>query len=146
MIVPPDIFLTTKMQAIISLAAQYRLPAVYAVSAYANSGGLIAYGPDFSDNYRRAAKLVDRILNGARPAELPVEQPNKFRMAINLKTAKALGLTVPAMLFAQADEVINNDAVCCCMSPFMADIVKSRKSKTTKISRKLIFDFKLASL
>ena len=62
MIVPPDFFLTTKMQAIISLAAQYRLPAVYAVSAYANSGGLIAYGPDFSDNYRRAAKLVDRSL------------------------------------------------------------------------------------
>jgi putative tryptophan/tyrosine transport system substrate-binding protein len=106
MIVPPDIFLGTKTQAIISLAAQYRLPAVYYSSIFANVGGLIAYGPDLSDNFRRAAKLIDRILNGAKPADLPVEQPNKFQMVINLKTAKALGLTVPAMLLAQADEVI----------------------------------------
>jgi putative tryptophan/tyrosine transport system substrate-binding protein len=105
-IAPPDVFLITKMQAIISLAAHYRLPAVYSAPGYANLGGLIAYGPDFLDNYRRAAKLIDRILNGAKPADLPVEQPNKFRMVINLKTAKALGLTVPAMLLAQADEVI----------------------------------------
>lgn len=106
MIVPPDIFLITKAQAIISLAARFRLPAVYPASPYASSGGLIAYGPDLSDNYRRAAKLVDRILNGAKPADLPVEQPNKFQMVVNLKTAKALGLTVPAMLLAQANEVI----------------------------------------
>jgi putative ABC transport system substrate-binding protein len=105
-IFPPDIFLITKTQAIISLAARYRLPAIYPASGYANLGGLIAYGPDFLDNYRRAAKLIDRILNGAKPADLPVEQPNKFQMVINLKTAKALGLTVPAMLLAQADEVI----------------------------------------
>jgi putative ABC transport system substrate-binding protein len=106
MIVPPDIFLITKAQAIISLAARFRLPVVYPASPYASSGGLIAYGPDLSDNYRRAAKLVDRILNGAKPADLPVEQPNKFQMVVNLKTAKALGLTVPAMLLAEADEVI----------------------------------------
>jgi putative tryptophan/tyrosine transport system substrate-binding protein len=106
MIVPPDIFLITKTQAIISLATQYRLPVVYAASGYASLGGLIAYGPDFSDNYRRAAKLVDRILNGAKPADLPIEQPNKFQMLINLKTAKALGLTVPTSLLLRADEVI----------------------------------------
>ena len=106
MIVPPDIFLGTKAQAIISLAAQYRLPAVYSSSLFANVGGLIAYGPVISDNYPRAAKLIDRILSGAKPADLPVEQPNRFQMVINLKTAKALGLTVPAMLLAQADEVI----------------------------------------
>ena len=106
MIVPPDIFLITKTQAIISLAIQYRLPVVYAAPGYARLGGLIAYGPDFSDNYRRAAKLVDRILKGAKPADLPVEQPNKFQMVINLKTAKALGLTMPSPLLLRADEVI----------------------------------------
>jgi putative ABC transport system substrate-binding protein len=106
MIVPPDIFLINKAQAIISLAAQYRLPTVYAASGYASSGGLIAYGPDFSDNYRRAAKLVDRILNGAKPADLPVEQPIKFQMVVNLKTARALGIDVPPTLLARADEVI----------------------------------------
>ena len=105
-IVPPDVFLITKAQAIISLAAQYRLPAVYNAPAMANLGELIAYGPDLFDNYRRSAKLIDRILRGAKPADLPVEQPNKFQMVINLKTAKAIGLTVPAMLLAQADEVI----------------------------------------
>jgi putative ABC transport system substrate-binding protein len=106
MIFPPDIFLGTKTRAIISLAAQYRLPAVYSSSIFANLGGLIAYGPDLSDNFRRAAKLIDRILNGAKPADLPVEQPNKFQMVINLKTAKALGLTVPPGLLVAADEVI----------------------------------------
>ena len=106
MVVPPDIFLSARMKAIVALAAQFRLPAIYPGAPIAKLGGLLAYGPDFSDNYRRAAKLVDRILNGAKPADLPVEQPNKFQMAINLKTAKLLGLTVPPTLLAQADEVI----------------------------------------
>jgi len=106
MVVPPDIFLSTKMQAIVAWAAQFRLPAIYPAAPIAKMGGLLAYGPDFSDNYRRVAKLIDRILNGAKPSDLPVEQPNKFQMAINLKTAKLLGLTVPPTLLAQADEVI----------------------------------------
>jgi putative tryptophan/tyrosine transport system substrate-binding protein len=106
MVVPPDIFLSARMQAIVALAAQLRLPAIYPGAPIAKLGGLLAYGPDFSDNYRRAAKLIDRILNGAKPADLPVEQPDKFQMAINLKTAKLLGLTVPPTLLAQADEVI----------------------------------------
>lgn len=106
MVVPPDIFLSARMQAIVALAAELRLPAIYPGAPIAKFGGLLAYGPDFSDNYRRTAKLIDRILRGAKPADLPVEQPNKFQMAINLKTAKLLGLTVPSTLLAQADEVI----------------------------------------
>ena len=78
MIFPPDIFVSGKIKTIIELVAQYRLPAVYAVPAYAKFGGLLAYGPNFLDNYRRAATLIDRILKGAKPADLPVEQPTKF--------------------------------------------------------------------
>jgi putative tryptophan/tyrosine transport system substrate-binding protein len=106
MIFPPDIFLSTKTQSIIALTAKHGMPATYPVPGYADIGGLVAYGPDISDNIRRAAKLIDRILNGAKPADLPVEQPDKFQMVINLKTAKTLGLTVPAMLPARADRVI----------------------------------------
>jgi putative ABC transport system substrate-binding protein len=106
MFFPPDVFLSANVQAIIALVAQYRLPAVYPVPGFANFGGLLAYGPDFSDNFRRAAKLVDRILNGAKPADLPVEQPTSFELAINLKTAKDLGLEIPATLLARADKVI----------------------------------------
>ena len=106
MIFPPDIFLNTRMRTIIALAAQYRLPAIYTASGYANLGGFIAYGPDFFDNYRRSAKLVDRVLKGAKPGDLPVEQPTKFELAINLKTARELGLETPPTLLARADEVI----------------------------------------
>ena len=106
MIVPPDVFLSTRMQAIVELAAKHRLPAIYPGAPVAKLGGLLGYGPDFSDNFRRAARLTDRILRGAKPAELPVEQPNRFQMAINLKTASLLGLTVPPTLLAQADQVI----------------------------------------
>jgi putative ABC transport system substrate-binding protein len=105
-IFPPDIFLSGKIKAIIELVAQYRLPAIYAVPAYAKFGGLLAYGPEFLDNYRRAATLIDRILKGAKPADLPVEQPTKFELFINLKTAKSLGLDVPLHLQQVADEVI----------------------------------------
>jgi len=106
MIFPPDIFLNTRVRTIIALAAQYRLPVIYTASGYANLGGLIAYGPEFFDNYRRSAKLVDRVLKGAKPGDLPVEQPTKFELAINLKTARELGLEIPPTLLARADKVI----------------------------------------
>jgi putative ABC transport system substrate-binding protein len=91
---------------IIRLAAEHKLPAVYSFDYYAASGGLIAYGPDPNDPFRRAADYLDRILKGAKPSDLPVQAPTKYKLVINLKTAKALGLTVPASLLARADQVI----------------------------------------
>src|SRR5206468_7553072 len=91
---------------IIALAARHQLPAVYPLPYYARTGGLIAYGPDLVDPYRRAAGYVDRILKGEKPADLPVQAPTKYELVLNLKTAKALGLTVPETLLARADEVI----------------------------------------
>jgi putative ABC transport system substrate-binding protein len=91
---------------IIAAAAHYKLPAVYIQRPFVAAGGLISYGPNFSDQYRRAAGYVDRILRGEKPADLPVQAPNKYELAINLKTAKALGLSVPQSLLARADELI----------------------------------------
>jgi ABC-type uncharacterized transport system substrate-binding protein len=91
---------------IITLAARHRLPAVYAYRSFITDGGLISYGPDMVDQYRRAAGYIDRIFKGERPADLPVQAPTKYELVINLKTAKALGLTVPDKLLATADEVI----------------------------------------
>jgi putative ABC transport system substrate-binding protein len=91
---------------IITLAARYRLPAIYSYPTFATDGGLISYGPDSADEYRRAAGYVDRILKGEKPADLPVQAPTKYELVVNLKTAKALGLTVPQSLLATANEVI----------------------------------------
>ena len=91
---------------IIAAAARYNLPAVYIQRPFVAAGGLISYGANFADQYRRAAGYVDRILRGEKPADLPVQAPNKYELAINLKTAKALGLSVPQSLLARADEVI----------------------------------------
>ena len=91
---------------IIALAARLRLPAIYSYRLFANDGGLISYGPDFVAQYRQAAGYVDRILKGEKPADMPVQAPTKYELVINLKTAKALDLTVPPSLLSRANEVI----------------------------------------
>jgi putative ABC transport system substrate-binding protein len=104
--VPLDPLLTTNRIRIITLALGARLPAIYSVREYVDAGGLMSYGPNIPDLWRRAADYVDKILRGAKPGNLPVEQPTKFDLVINLTTAKALGLTVPPTLLTRADEVI----------------------------------------
>jgi putative ABC transport system substrate-binding protein len=92
---------------IITLAARYKLPAVFQERNYVAAGGLISYGPNFLDQFRRAAGYVDRILRGEKPGDLPVQAPTKYELVINVKTAKALGITIPTLLLARADEVID---------------------------------------
>jgi putative ABC transport system substrate-binding protein len=106
MIVLPGALTITHREQIIALAARYRLPAIYPFRYYAMGGGLISYGPDEVDEYRRAAGYVDRILKGEKPSDLPVQAPTKYELVVNRKTAKALGLAIPDKLLATADEVI----------------------------------------
>jgi putative ABC transport system substrate-binding protein len=106
LICPSDSFTSFHRKAIISLAASRRLPAIYTWREFAPDGGLVTYGIDRVDLYRRAAPYVDRILRGAHPGDLPIQQPTKFELVINLKTAKTLGLAIPPTLLARADEVI----------------------------------------
>jgi ABC-type uncharacterized transport system substrate-binding protein len=101
-----DPLTNTKRKQIVDFAAKSRLPAIYGIKEFVDAGGLMSYGVYFADSYRRAAVYVDKILKGAKPADLPVQQPTKFEFVINLKTAKALGLTIPPSLLGRADEVI----------------------------------------
>jgi putative tryptophan/tyrosine transport system substrate-binding protein len=105
-LVPADITMSALAAEVTGLAARRSVPAVYANSSYVTRGGLVSYGPDFVDVFRRQASYVDRILRGEKPGDLPVQQPTNYQLSINLRTAKALGLTVPETLLASADEVI----------------------------------------
>jgi putative ABC transport system substrate-binding protein len=107
LIVPtPNPVLFTNRHQIVSLAQRNRLPSIYANKDFVDAGGLMSYGPNNTDLYRRAATFVDKILKGTKPADLPVEQPTRFELVINLKTAKALGLTIPQSVLIRADQVI----------------------------------------
>jgi len=103
---PPDALTDANRVPINGAALSARLPTMYAYREYVQAGGLMSYGPNYPDLFRRSADLVDKVLRGTKPGEIPVEQPTKFDLVINLKTAKALGLTVPPNLLALADEVI----------------------------------------
>jgi putative ABC transport system substrate-binding protein len=106
LVVMPDFFTTAHRVPIILAAARNNVPAVYWSLSFARDGGLLSYGVDLVDNWRRVATYVDRILRGAKPGDLPVQFPTKFELVVNLKTAKALGLTVPQSILLRADEVI----------------------------------------
>jgi putative ABC transport system substrate-binding protein len=106
LIVYPDFFNVLHRELIIALAAKHRVPSVYSYGVFAKSGGLLSYSVDFFELLRQAVVYIDRILNGAKPADLPVQQATKFQLFMNLKTAKELGITVPPSLLVQADEVI----------------------------------------
>jgi putative ABC transport system substrate-binding protein len=106
LLVLPDAMLSNEHRRIVALAARARLPAVYEAREFVETGGLLSYGPRVRDNFRRAATFVDKILKGSNPANLPIEQPTTFELVINMKTAKALGLTIPQSVLVRADEVI----------------------------------------
>ena len=105
-LVLPDAILSGNRGQVTALAAKHRMPAIYALRDFVDVGGLMAYAPDYAVQWQRAAVYVDKILKGARPGELPVEQPTQYLLIVNLKTARALGLTIPESILARADEVI----------------------------------------
>jgi len=106
LLVHGDPLTMTHRQRVAALAAKYRLPAIYGLRDFVDAGGLMAYSPDFSVMFQRSAELVDKILKGSKPSDLPIEQPTKFELVVNLKTAKALGITIPESILLRADEVI----------------------------------------
>ena len=106
LVVTGGAFLGTSQKQIVNLAAKYRMPAIAAGGEFVDNGGLMSYGPDRIEPYQRGAVMVDKILKGAKPADLPVEQPTKFELMINLKTAKTLGLTIPPVVLMRANKVI----------------------------------------
>ena len=105
-VVFPNSITSSNGKQIADLAIKHRMPGVYAASELAEAGGLLSYGPLYADNYRRAAAFVDKVLKGAKPADMPVEQPTKFEMVVNMKTAKTLGITIPNSILVRADKVI----------------------------------------
>jgi putative ABC transport system substrate-binding protein len=107
LIVMPNVFTAANQERIVAQAARFRVPTVYPLSHFVVGGGLISYGIDYTDQFRLAASYADRILRGAKPADLPVQQPTKFELVINRKIAKELGLTIPASLLATADTLID---------------------------------------
>ena len=106
LIIPTDAFLAFNAAFVVAAAARYRVPAVYGLASFVDPGGLLFYGTIDEDGFRQGASYVDRILKGAKPGDLPIQNPTKYRLVINLKTAKPLGLTVPQALLVQADQVI----------------------------------------
>jgi putative tryptophan/tyrosine transport system substrate-binding protein len=104
-VLPSPVFLSER-RLIVELASKNRLPAMFSLTEFAEAGGLMSYGPNMPELHRRSAAYVDKILKGAKPGDLPVERPRKFELVINLKTAKALGLTIPQSLLLRADKVI----------------------------------------
>jgi putative tryptophan/tyrosine transport system substrate-binding protein len=106
LITPPEPLINTQLKRIVEFAAKNRLPAMYAGPEAVDAGGLMSYAPNYTDHYRRAATYVDKILKGAKPADLPVEQPTKVEFVINLKTANALNLTIPQSVLFRADRVV----------------------------------------
>jgi len=106
LVIMPDVFTAVHRAMIYTLAARHRVPTIYGPRYHADAGGMLAYGPDFVDEHRRAASYVDRILKGEKPSELPVQTPTKFEFVINLKAAKALGISIPVPLLGRADEII----------------------------------------
>jgi ABC transporter substrate binding protein len=106
LLVMPDVFNDANRELIIALAARLGVPAIYPRPVFVESGGLIAYGADLTEQFRQAAGYIDRILKGANPGDLPIQQPTKFELAVNIKTAKALGLNIPQSMLLLADEVI----------------------------------------
>jgi putative ABC transport system substrate-binding protein len=106
LIVTPDPLFSAERGRIVDFVARHHLPSMFFAREFVDAGGLISYGPSFSESYRRAATYVDKILRGAKPSDLPVEQPTKFELVINLKAAKQIGATVPPNMLARADRVI----------------------------------------